>query len=179
MLMFLSSQPPIKKKFDQVLEELINGLVIEGFYIEDVDVHLLPSGYSNITGLSGHVCNNAQFNVLVNNVIIGRVNLNNNGVGYAFPYNDEENTPAPLTDGVWNGMSVARYSRIDISSENATEILENTNSTSVSIEIVPLASSPHSDITWLRISINKDNVLTPVIDLLAEMNTPYLVDLAS
>ena len=74
------------------------------------------------------------------------------------------------------GDMLSRYSRIDITKEQAEQIIQNNNSSVINFKVVPQASSPHSDITWLRISRKIENNLQIVVDLLATLNTNYPVD---
>ena len=175
---------PIARKsiqfFKRVLElsDIIGSVVIEGLYLNsESDLNLLPTRYHTITSFGGHECNNAKFSIFANDVYIGDINLNNSGAGQNSPYNDELNTPLPLTESeVWTGDMSSRYSRIDITKEQAEQIIQNNNSSVINFKVVPQASSPHSDITWLRISRKIENNLQIVVDLLATLNTNYPVD---
>ena len=141
------------------------------------DLNLLPIRYHTINSFGNHQCNNAKFSVFANDVYIGDINLNNSGTGQSAPYDDELNTPLALTESeVWTGDSLSRYSRIDITKQQAEQIIQNSNSSVISFKVTPQASSPHSDITWLRISRKIDNNLQIVVDLLATLNTNYPVD---
>lgn len=179
-----NNRVPIARKsiqfFKRVLElsEIIGSVVIEGLYLNSQsDLNLLPLRYHTINSFGSHQCNNAKFSIFANDVYIGDINLNNSGIGQSAPYDDELNTPLALTESeVWTGDSLSRYSRIDITKQQAEQIIQNSNSSVINFKITPQASSPHSDITWLRISRKIDNNLQIVVDLLATLNTNYPVD---
>ena len=152
-----------KSYFGPPMVKIISALVIEAIYLKGGDKQHLLNEYQDVGEYSGHVCNKAQFEVLVNNVVIGTVNMNNDNVG-EYPYNDLRNFPTPISKvpNTWNGSSYARYSRIDISKEQAENIVSNSDSETIQIFLRPLSSSPHNDITWLRISLKDGSGLKVV-----------------
>ena len=166
-----------KSYFGTPMVKIISALVIEAIYIDAVDKQHLLNEYQDVEGYSGHVCNNAQFEVLVNDVVIGTVNMNNdNGGGY--PYNDSRNFPTPISKvpNTWNGSRYARYSRIDISKEQAQIIVSNSRSETIQIFLRALSNSPHNDITWLRISLKDGNGLKVVENVRMHTNIYYPVN---
>lgn len=48
----------------------LKSLTIEAFYIEEDGIPLLKPEYQNLTGMSGHLCNRAQFKVFINGLSI-------------------------------------------------------------------------------------------------------------
>lgn len=162
---------------DEVIA-IVGAVVIEGMYVESQDLSRLPASYQNIAVGSGHVCNNAKFAVYANEVYIGDINLNNDSTGQAPPYDNQQNTPSVLTGGTWSGASTARYSRIDITAQQASQIIGNTSSTVIQLKLTALSSSPHTNITWLRVSRKVNNQLQIVQDVLADLNQLYSVDVA-
>lgn len=162
---------------DEVIA-IVGAVVIEGMYVEAQDISLLPAAYQNITPGSGHTCNNAKFSVYANEIYIGDINLNNDAVGQAPPYDNQQNTPSVLTGGTWSGAANARYSRIDITAQQAAQIIGSSNSTVIQIKLTALSSSPHTNITWLRVSRKVNNQLQIVQDVMADLNQLYSVDVA-
>lgn len=162
---------------DEVIA-IMGAVVIEGMYVESQDLSRLPAAYQNIAVGSGHVCNNAKFAVYANDVHIGDINLNNDSLGQTPPYDNQQNTPSVLTGGTWSGSSNARYSRIDITAQQAAQIIGNTSSTVIQLKLTALSSSPHTNITWLRVSRKVNNQLQIVQDVLADLNQLYSVDVA-
>lgn len=158
--------------------DIIGSVVVEGMYIESYDLGLLPLSYQNIAVGSGHVCNRAKFAVYANDVYIGDINLNNEILGQPSPYDNQENTPSVLTGGTWTGSSYARYSRINITAQQASQIVANSNSTILQFKLIGLADNPHTNITWLRISRNIGSQLQIVQDVLAQLGQEYPVDVA-
>ncbi len=170
------AQPPVFPPENIV--DIIGSVVVEGIYIESYDIGLLPLSYQNIAAGSGHMCNNAKFAVYANNVYIGDINLNNDILGQSSPYDNQKNTPSVLTGGTWTGSSTSRYSRIDITAQQASQIVGNSNSTVLQFKLIGLSSNPHTNITWLRISRNIDSQLQVVQDVLAQLGQEYPVDVA-
>lgn len=158
--------------------DIIGSVVVEGMYVESYDLGLLPLSYQNVAVGSGHICNNAKFAVYANDVYIGDINLNNDVLGQLSPYDNQQNTPSPLTNGTWTGWIGSRYSRIDITAQQASEIVGSGNSTVLQFKLVGYASTPHTNITWLRISRNVSNQLQIVQDVLAQLDQEYPVDVA-
>lgn len=158
--------------------DIIGSVVVEGMYIESYDLGLLPLSYRNIAVGFVHICNNAKFAVYANDVYIGDINLNNDTLGQSLPYDNQSNTPSVLTGGTWTGSPNARYSRIDITTQQASQIVANSNSTVLQFKLIGLSSNPHSDITWLRISRNVGSQLQVVQDVLAQLGQEYPVDVA-
>ena len=165
-----------KSYFGPPMVKIISALVIEAIYLAIGDKQQLLDEYQDVEEYSGHLCNNAQFEVVINNVVIGTVNMNNAGEGF-HPYNDLRNFPTPISKvpNTWNGSSYARYNRIDISKEQAQIIVSNSDSETVQIFLRPLSSSPHNDITWLRISLKDGNGLKVVKNVRMISNTYYSV----
>lgn len=152
---------------------ILGSLVVEALYLEGSnDVALLPLNYRNINTGFGHVCDRAKFGVYANDVYLGTINLNN--------LSDSTSVnPAPLTGGIWTGSSYARYTRIDVSVAQASQILTTTSSTILNFTIRAEVPDPHSDITWLRISKKVGNELVVVQDVLAREGSNYPVDIAT
>ncbi len=158
--------------------DIIGSVVVEGVYIESYELGLLPLSYQNIAVGPDHACNNAKFAVYANDVYIGDINLNNDTLGQPSPYDNQGNTPSVLTGGTWTGSDKARYSRIDVTAQQASQIVANSNSTILQFKLIGLADEPHADITWLRISRNIGSQLQIVQDVLAQLDQEYPVDVA-
>ena len=165
-----------KSYFGPPMVKIISALVIEAIYLDIGDKQQLLDEYQDVEGYSGHFCNNAQFEVVINNVVIGTVNMNNDN-GSFYPYNDSRNIPAPISKipNTWNGSSYSRYSRINISEEQAKIIVSNSGSETIQIFLRPLSNSPHNDITWLRISLKDGNGLKVVENVRMNANIYYPV----
>jgi hypothetical protein len=144
----------------------LDGLLFEGIYLEDfTDVDLLPDGYIHPcpTQIKQHSCNRALFEVRANGITIGEFNLNNNNgaktgaTSSAGTYigGDYDNTPEPLT-GTWTGSSLSRYSSFVITQEKINEIVASATTNTISLTLVGLATSPHDNINWVRISSMTD-----------------------
>lgn len=170
--------PPVFPEIPENIVAIISSVVVEGIYIESYDIGLLPPKYQNTAVDSGHSCNNAKFVVYANDVYIGDINLNNETLGQSSPYDNQGNTPSVLTGGTWTGSPAARYSRIDITAQQASQIVGNSNSTVLQFKLIGLASSPHTNTTWLRISRNVGSQLQVVQDVLAQLDQEYPVDVA-
>lgn len=154
----------------------INALVIEALYLSIGDSQFLPVEYRNIVEDGGHECNQAQFSMSINNVPVGLINMNNVG-NAVYPYNNDHNTPAPLVGGIWNGSGYARYSRIDVTLEQAREIIQSSNSSTIALRMVGVVPNPHSNITWLRICKKRNNTLEKIVDTLAVNDMDYYINL--
>ena len=166
-----------KSYFGPPMVKIISALVIEAIYLSgSEDKQQLLDEYQDVEQYGGHMCNNAQFEVLINNVVIGTVNMNNDNVG-KYPYNDSRNFPTPISKvpNTWNGSSSSRYSRIDISKEQAKIIVSNSGSETIQIFLRALSNSPHNDITWLRISLKDGNGLKVVENVRMNANIYYSV----
>lgn len=165
-----------KSYFGPSIVQIISALVIEAVYLEEGDKQQFLDEYQDVEQYGGHVCNDAQFEVLVNNVVIGTVNMNNDNGG-EYPYNDSRNFPTPISKvpNTWNGSNYSRYSRIDISKEQAENIVSNSGSETIQIFLRPLSSSPHNDVTWLRISLKDGNGLKVVENVRMISNIFYPV----
>ena len=165
-----------KSYFEPPMVKIISALVIEAIYLAIGDKQQLLDEYQDVEEYSGHICNNAQFEVLINNVVIGTVNMNNDN-GSFYPHNDSLNIPIPISKipNTWNGSSYSRYSRIDISKEQAENIVSNSGSETIQIFLRPLSNSPHNDITWLRISLKDGNGLKVVENVRMVPNIDYSV----
>ncbi len=165
-----------KSYFGPPMVKIISALVIEAIYLDTGDKQHLLNEYLDVEEYYGHVCNNAQFEVLINNVVIGTVNMNNQN-GNIYPYNDSYNFPTPISKvpNTWNGSRYSRYSRIDISEEQAQIIVSNSGSETIQIFLRALSNSPHNDITWLRISLKDANGLKVVENVRMISNIFYPV----
>ena len=137
-----------------------------------------PSG--NGLGVAGHGCNRALFEFKSGSISLGESNMNNNGgstsSGLLSPYGtyvcgDYDNTPSPLTGGVWGGHYQSRYSRIDVSPSQAALLLAASGGGAIVINAYcsqqlygcsgstynPICNCTHyaichSDITFVRIT---------------------------
>jgi hypothetical protein len=182
----------------------INDIVIETIYLHECsEISLLPSEWQNIglggptipnnpfgctsgfygLGVGNHGCNRALFEFKSGSISIGESNINNaygsTSSGILSPYGtylcgDYNNTPAPLTGGIWGGISGAngaRYSRIDISPSQIALLLAASGGGSIVIDAYcseqlygcpgstydpscNCSSVPgcHSDVTFVRIT---------------------------
>lgn len=149
---------------------IFRGITVEALYVEQMsDVQLLPAAYQSTPTGQSHTCNNANSEIYGNGVFIGNVLMNNdNGstsTTNAFVemstssspiaiYGDYKNTPSALTGGQWFGSDRCRYSKIVITTEQAEQIAaaNTANPNVIDFVMQMLSVSPHSDITWLRIS---------------------------
>ena len=100
-----------------------------------------------------HTCNNALFNILLNDVVCLEANLNN-GIGTTIPSTSLFGIPNSLTS------IVDRHSQNIISQSLSNAVLAARNG-SDSIKIVPHPSNirPHKDVTWVRLLDPNGNIV--------------------
>lgn len=165
------------------LETILSSLTIEAFYVEDQEVPRLRTEYLNLSDLSGHFCNNAQFYVMINGIQVGTVNMNNEGGSELFPRNDDLNYPTAISKtGAWAltgvGSYAARYSRIDITEEQAQALLGIDNASILNITLVETTPNVHTDITWIRLSTRSSTgKLVKLYDQKFQLGQYYSFDL--
>lgn len=117
------------------------GLKIEFLYIAtNPDLALLPAGYTHPCpgAIATHNCDRALHEVYMAGHYVGDALMNNsvNDCGAISEYGtpickDFNNTPAPLTGGVWKGTRFSRYNAIVIDMEEAIEIAAANNNSSI------------------------------------------------
>lgn len=99
----------------------------------------------------GHTCNRAVFDLVINGITVGQVNMNNTGGAY-----DDENRPADhssLSD---------RYSEVTLTQEQITQILEVSNLLDISLECACVtgvncqSANCHTSVSWLRLEIDDE-----------------------
>lgn len=165
-----------KSYFRPPMVKIISALVIEAIYLDLGDKQQLLDEYQDVEEYSGHICNNAQFEVQINDVVIGTVNMNNAG-GTFYPYEDLQNIPLAISNSpnAWYGSFNSRYSRIDISEQQAESIVAHSSSEIIQVSLRPLSQTPHNDVTWLRISLKENNRLKVVENVRMVSNTYYPV----
>ena len=162
---------------DVLLYDALKSLTIEAFYIEEEAIPLLKPEYQNLTGMSGHLCNRAQFKVFINGLNIGHVNLNNEGGGQPYPRNTENNGIRAITN---NGVDFpnAKYSRIDVSEEQAQILAKLDNKSLLNISLSELIPDPHHGVTWVRLSVRTESgSLVKLYDQLVSLNYKYTFDI--
>jgi len=158
----------------------LDGLIIETLYLGQLsDLDLLPAGYEHPcpSEIGTHQCNRALFEVYGNGVYIGDSKINNNnGVGGGTTVNgtficqDYDNTPAPLTGGVWTGSSLSRYNKMIITQSTALAIAAaGSGGTIINFSLIAAMTTygvscggnptPHANTTWLRLSLNDGTVI--------------------
>ena len=178
------------KEKSEVLQGLLSSIVIEAMYLNSIgDLSYLPGSYQHIgaDNIGSHQCNNANAELYANGIFIGNI-LMNNGGGSAggtltsstdpvYVYQDYYNTPAALTGGVWNGDPLSRYARLTISAAQAEQLVAASASTVLDFNLTLKSSSPHSGITWLRISrIEENDSVTIIVDKYADNNEHFSVN---
>lgn len=155
----------------------LKSLTIEAFYIEEEVIPLLKPEYQNLTGMSGHLCNRAQFKVFINGLSIGHVNLNNGDRGQPYPRNIEPNGISPITQS-GGDFSGAKYSRIDVSEEQAQTLAALDNRSLLNVSLSELIPDPHAGVTWVRLSVRTENgSLVKLYDQLVRLNYKYTFDI--
>lgn len=160
-----------------VLYAALKSLTIEAFYIEEGGIPLLKPEYQNITGMLGHLCNRAQFKVFINGLDIGHVNLNNGDGGQPYPRNTESNGISAITNS-GGGFANAKYSRIDVSEEQAQTLATLDNRSLLSISLSELIPDPHAGVTWVRLSVRTESgSLVKLYDQLVSLNYKYTFDI--
>lgn len=149
------------------------GLKIEFLYIAtNPDLALLPAGYVHPCpdAIATHNCDRALHEIYMAGHYVGDA-LMNNATGscgavteYGTPVcKDFENTPAPITGGVWTGTRFSRYSAIVIDMEEAIEIAAaNGNSSLITFDFQHALSKygsecqgttqAHDHEIWVRIT---------------------------
>ena len=184
-----------------VTPNCFNGLVLETIYLNNCsEISLLPLEWQNIglggpippsmvgcsssdipsLGVGGHCCNSAVFEFTSGSISLGESNINNCGgtlTGQQTSFGtyicgDYNNTPAPLTGGVWAGVSGfegARYSRVDVSPSQAQQLLIQSGGGPITINLncsktlysctlgtcscnLEWGGGCHADVTFLRIT---------------------------
>lgn len=107
------------------------------------------SGESPCAG--GHVCNRAVFDLVINGVVVGQVNMNNAGGEY-----DNQNRPDDYTS------ANDRYSEVTLTNEQVLEILEISHLLDISLECACIAgvncqsAQCHNSVSWLRLEVDGD-----------------------
>jgi hypothetical protein len=157
-----------------LVDKLI-GLKIETLYIQNAsDLNLIPPAYVHPCPfeISAHTCDRAFFEVLAGGTYIGDSLMNNMGLSPQqgavtqsglYTCEDYDNTPAPLSGGIWAGHPDSRYSTMTITQQQANDIAAaNPGTCLIDFTLVPAMityncdcddnSVPHENITWTRIS---------------------------
>ena len=157
-----------------LVDKLI-GLKIETLYIQNAnDLNLIPPAYVHPCPLeiSAHTCDRAFFEVLAEGTYIGDSLMNNLGLSPdqgaitqsgLYTCEDYNNTPAPLSGGIWAGHPDSRYSTMTITQQQANDIAAaNPGKCLIDFTLVPAMLTyncscddellPHENITWTRIS---------------------------
>jgi len=141
-------------------------LTLEAYYTTQEDLSIISSDYQHSLVFNERVDNWGKFRVTFNDVDVGVVNLNNAG-GTSHPYNDEHNYPAspPVMPSGWLGSPYARYSKIELTLEQA-QAVEASNyvpdpgyEDHIKINIIPLANNhPNSPATHVifRATVRQD-----------------------
>jgi hypothetical protein len=153
----------------------LEGLRIETIYLESPnDLAKLPPGYVHPCPLqiSAHTCDRAFFEITGNDIYIGDSLLNNLGVSPQqgvltqsgkYTCEDYNNTPAPLTGGIWTGHPDSRYSQMTITGQQAVDIANvSPGNCTIEFKLVPTMITynsicdnvvdPHENVTWTRIT---------------------------
>ena len=120
----------------------ILNLEIEAYYAYGSDRDLLPTGYLYPTAYSEYLTNQARFNVFLGGVLIGELNLDNDGGATDVSPNFTALVPN------WSGSSFSRYDTLTITLPQAEQIAAAITAAGVSLKFVPISTpSPHSSIT--------------------------------
>lgn len=169
--------PAISVGGGAVLYAALKSLTIEAFYIEEGGIPLLKYEYQNLTGMLGHLCNRAQFKVFINGLDIGHINLNNGDGGQPYPRNTESNGISAITNS-GGDFANAKYSRIDVSEEQAQTLATLDNRSLLSISLSELIPDPHAGVTWVRLSVRTESgSLVKLYDQLVSLNYKYTFDI--
>ena len=157
----------------------LESLTIEAFYIENQDIPKLLPEYQNLEDMEGHVCNRSQFGVHINNMRVGYINMNNSTLGQPYPQNNDNNVPKAISqESFWTGSSTARYSRIDITREQAIDLASLSNGSNLEIFLAQTMFNIHRDITWVRFSVRTDDGgLHKLFDQLIQLGQYYVFDI--
>jgi hypothetical protein len=171
---------PTTSTTTKAVQNCLDGLSIETIYLSSTsDLELLPLGYTHPCPdqVGAHICNRAFFEIYGNNIYIGDSILNNDdGEGGIVTQSgkkacvDYKNLPDALTGGTWTGNSLSRYSKVVITSAQASAIAAaSTSGTTIDFSLVSTqtiyntscdsTTIPHSNVTWTRISKSDGTVL--------------------
>lgn len=129
----------------------LKGYIVEAIYVDD------PSKITGAPCGGGHSCDNAKFNIVINDVVVLEANLNNLDGGRS----DHEIGPVPelMSDGI-GSSKMDRYSVNIISDTAANQIADNDGlNYTINILAHPTNTTPHADITWVRIKDPEENIV--------------------
>lgn len=133
-------------------------LKFEVMYIHGTDIDLIPPTHNGGGSYAEDISSSAVYNLVLNDITIGQVNLTNSGGSI-----DTFNYPSELTDDVWVGSPYSRYSKVTITLEQAYAIAANLASpTGVGFALVPVGTYNASKPLRVRMSLiaegDPDNV---------------------
>lgn len=118
----------------------------------------------------GHICNEAYYNIVMNNIVVGEVSLNNNGGTY-----DLKNYPPGITDP----RTYDRYVEVVLTEQQMQEVLAVDDLINISFECACQKGvncdedTCHEGLTWLQVEDKKGNLIydnCPVDNFLSEFN---------
>lgn len=98
------------------VEGVLN-LQFEAMYFHETDIELIPNTHNGGDAYVSRISSDAKYDLQLNGVSLGVVNLNNAG-----GVNDALNFPSALTGGVWLGSPYSRYSKLTVTLEQANLI---------------------------------------------------------
>lgn len=159
--------------------DCLNGLTVETIYLRaTTDQDLLLDEYAHACMNTGHICNGALYEIYGNGIYLGDSRMNNNnGTGGAltdygtYICEDYKNTPDAISKtGVWTGDVASRYSRIELTQQQALDIANAVGGgTVIDFELLAAmdtynepscrSGGAHRDITWTRITSPEGDVL--------------------
>ena len=174
------------KTLKMPLTDALRFLTLEAYYTTHEDLSDISGNYKHLLDFNERVDNWGKFRVTFNDVDVGVINLNNAG-GTSHPYNDEYNYPPspPVMPLGWSGSPYARYSKIELTLEQA-QAVEASNyvpdpgyEDHIKINIIPLANNhPNSPATHVifRATVRQDaeTVSNVLIFRMAKTTTFYL-----
>lgn len=148
------------------LVQALRFLTLEAYYTTTGDIPLLNPDYQHNLSFNERIDNWGKFRVTFNDVDVGVINLNNAG-GSSHPYNDEFNYPPspPVMPAGWVGSPYARYSKIELTLEQAEAVAVSNYvpdpgyEDHIKINIIPLANDhPNSPAThvMMRFTVRQD-----------------------
>jgi hypothetical protein len=139
----------VPKAFD------LTGYMIEAIYVNN-------KGVANCPCAGGHSCDNARFNIFINDVLVLEANLNNfssNADGSETPDHPIAPVPKLMSDGIGSDP-LDRYSASILGTTVAKQIATNDpNNYTVNILPHPTNTKPHGNITWVRIKDPDENIV--------------------
>lgn len=98
------------------VEGVLN-LQFEAMYFHETDIGLIPNTHNGGDAYVSRISSDAKYDLQLNGVSLGVVNLNNAG-----GVNDASNFPSVLTGGVWLGSTYSRYSKLTVTLAQANLI---------------------------------------------------------